>query len=309
MADWTMTPRKKGNCRMILAPDADLLLYPTVRTLLHAIAVEQGHEILVLPEVYDEVMRGIRITQAEKAQDIFKGLSNLGSDRESEIAERMIASAQDWFTSELEHEETGYRRAEQTWQQAANAARIVRALPSGIAAPMPEPPSGDPLILAQALVHEATLLSTNNLNTIDHEQANAWAREVLGENRDFILSPDLTLQRLSGGSNQKVGAWVLSHVTRTHELPMQKRRGAIWKTADALHGAGFVETARNLRWMEKTSADFRQQITADRSSHPQATQAAQESEARLRQSTKNILASVEAAERNLSASPSGSQTR
>ena len=178
-----MTPRKKGNCRMILAPDTNLLLYPTPRTLLHAIAIEQGHEILVLPEVYDEVMRGIRITQAEKAQDIFKGLSNLGSDRESEIAERMIASAQDWFTSELEHEDTAYRRAEQTWQQAANAARIVRALPSGIAAPMPEPPSGDPLILAQALVHEATLLSTNNLNTIDHEQANAWARKPLARPR------------------------------------------------------------------------------------------------------------------------------
>lgn len=293
---------------MLLAPDTNLLLYPTPRTLLHAIAIEQGHEILVLPEVYDEVMRGIRLTQAEKAQDIFEGLSNLGPDQQSEIAERMIASAQDWFTSELEHEETAYRRAVQTWQQAANAARMVRALPSGIVAPMPEPPSGDPLILAQALIHEATLLSTNNLNTIDHEQANAWARKVLGENRDFILSPDLTLQRLSGDSHQKVGAWVLSHVTRTHELPMRKRRGAFWSTADALHGAGFVETARQLRWMEKTSADFRQQITADQSSHPQATQVAQESEARLRQSTKNILASIEAAERNPSASPSGPQT-
>ncbi|MDE0271937.1 MAG: hypothetical protein OXH92_18460 [Bryobacterales bacterium] len=294
---------------MLLAPDTNLLLHPTPRTLLHAVAIEQGHEILVLPEVYDEVMRGIRLTQAEKAQDIFKGLSNLGPDQQSEIAERMIASAQDWFTSELDHEETAYRRTAQTWQQAANAARMVRALPSGIAAPMPEPPSGDPLILAQALIHEATLLSTNNLNTIDHEQANAWARKVLGENRDFILSPDLTLQRLSGDSHQKVGAWVLSHVTRTHELPMRKRRGALWNTADALHGAGFIETARRLRWMEKTSADFRQQITADQSSHPQATRVAQESEARLRQSTKNILASIEAAERNSSASASGPQTR
>ena len=294
---------------MLLAPDTNLLLYPTPRTLLHAIAIEQGHEILILPEVYDEVMRGIRITQAEKARDIFKGLSNLGSDQQSEIAERMIASAQDWFVSELEHEDTVYRRVVQTWQQAANAARIVRTLPSGVAAPMPEPPSGDPLILAQALIHEATLLSTNNLSTIDHEQANAWVRKVLGENREFILSPDLTLLRLSGDSHQKVGAWVLPHVTRTQELPMRRRRGAFWSTADALHGAGFIETARRLRWMEKTSADFREQITANRSSHPHATRVVKESEARLRQSTKNILASIEAADRNPSVSPSGPPTR
>ncbi len=271
---------------MLLAPDTNLLLRPTPRTLLHAIALEQGHELLILPEVLDEVTRGIRITQAERAQELFQGRSNLGEGAQSEIAERMMASAQQWFRAELDREDTAYRRVEQTWQQAANAARIVRSLPSGIAAPVPDPPAGDPLILAQALIHGATLLSTNNLNTIDHERANAWARTVLGDGRDFILSPDLTLRRLSGGSPERIGAWVASHVTRAHELPMRQRRGALRRTADALHGAGFADTARLVRWLEKTSAEFRRHVEADRSPAPQATLGAQGSEARLRASVK-----------------------
>ena len=36
---------------MLLAPDTNLLLHPTPRTLLHAIAIEQGREVLVLPEI------------------------------------------------------------------------------------------------------------------------------------------------------------------------------------------------------------------------------------------------------------------
>ena len=267
---------------MRLAPDTNLLSFPSTRTLLHAVALANDMEVIVLPEVMDETLRRLRAVEADRAASAFKGQSNLDEDRQQLIVERVIDAAQTWFMNEIHRSDTAYRAVENTWKLGSQAILLAKNLPKGIVPEAPPVPEGDALILAQAVVHDATVLSTNNLRSIDHDLANEWARRVTGRTSDLVLSPDQTMERLSDGDWGRVARWVACYSARVGELPVGKRRGAIEASLRALEGGGFHETARRTRWAEKTNADFQSAIQAGLQEEPDATRRAHDSEARRR---------------------------
>ena len=116
---------------------------------------------------------------------------------------------------------------------------------------MPEN-NGDRLILAQAAVCDATLLSTNNLRTIYHKAANEWFRKTIGTNHQVAHTPDETITALSKGNLTTQYHWTLTYGERWTSEKLQRDENAMRtiyeESLDRAKGAGFIEIADTARW-------------------------------------------------------------
>ena len=246
----------RGDDRPLLAPDTNLLAYETSRRMLHGIAQTTGHAIAVLPEVLIETQRRLTET-AERGY-----LRRLAQDpRYNDATKQSIttaagAAANAWFEEELAASESVYVRLTETLHQTWRSRLIAFNMPPGIVQGNPQPITGDALILAQAVAFDVTLLSTNNLHTIHHAKANAWAKQMTGRNRQLVYTPDETLDELSQGDEDTLYAWTTAYGMRPPNSDEAICRDAYEAALNRVYGAGFRNTSETARWHYELDPGF-----------------------------------------------------
>ena len=107
--------------------------------------------------------------------------------------------------------------------------------------------TSDMWVVAQSLAHGVPLLSTNNLNTIDHDIINAWLRSDQGFNHDFILGPGKSVHRLLDWNMSKTHECVIAHATTGRRKTTQERQKQVVGALGVLSATGFpAEKASDL---------------------------------------------------------------
>ena len=269
-----------------LAPDTNLLVYRASRELLHGISLASGIALVVLPQVMLETRRRIRTVEEGY---ISKALQSDTRWDDAHKARIMLAAGQgadDWFVDEVQRDGNAYTTVDQSLDQTWATRRMATSLPPGVVRHNPPEAEGDPLIIAEALVHNVTLLSTNNLRTINHELANEWARTVSRSNSKLVHTPDETLAVLSEGDWKHVMRWTIAYGgTRLVERTEDRWREAFEATIGMVRGAGFGDTAERMAWFHETEPAFegfvRTALDETRSSADQATASEQRKQAKV----------------------------
>ena len=246
----------KGNNPPLLAPDTYLLAYETSRRMLHGIAVETGYAIAVLPEVFIETERHIgRIAEQGLRQRLAQD-SRYHDATKHRIADAAGAATKAWFEEQLDHQGGVYVRLTETPHQAWRSWRIMDNLPPGIVKSNLRSSTGDALIIAQAVAFDVTLLSTNNLHTIHHANANEWAQQTTRRNRPLIFTPDEMLAMLSQGSDDTLYAWTSAYGMRPPNSDEEICRNEYEAALNRVYGAGFESTSKRARWCYEHDAAF-----------------------------------------------------
>lgn len=232
------------------AIDTNLFIFPAARRLLHGIALETGKKIFLLPEVEREITERRRICTAEvvrwRRRRKMLGTPILAEQAEA-IAAAIEAASLDWYAQELMRPNAVFRRVELTDGQAQNVERIAQSLPKEFFKGLVEgePLEGDPLIVAQAIFCRVDLLSTNNLNTIHHEQLNTWLRSKGGWNHDLIHTPSQTVQEICGDDIQRVYQYFIAHGTNRVSEQEPENRTEFVRALNVLSSAGFGDWDEN----------------------------------------------------------------
>ena len=228
------------------AIDSNLFVFPATRRLLHGIALETGKNIFLLPEVHREIAKRKRICSAEvfrwRRRQRWQKLDAGGPVEKMERVIDAIGKASlDWYEEELSRPNGVFGRVQTTDREARDVARIGEALPKRIFKGFVEgkPLEGDPLIVAQAIFCKIDLLSTNNLNTIDHDQLNAWLRSRGDWIHDLIHTPSHAVQEICQDDIQRVYQHFIAHGTLRVSAKEQENRTEFVRALNALSRAGF----------------------------------------------------------------------
>ena len=241
---------------MRLALDTNLISHRTPRELLHGVAIEREFPLVVLPEVLEETLVRVRKVEERRVDRLLAEDARWNDERMEEFRTAAGRAALDWWLEEIEHSETAYVRVEETVSDARAARRIASNLPSGIVERAPPEPEGDALIIAQAIVYGAHLLSTNNLQSIDHENANRWARSMTQSEGELIQAPDNTLRSLADGDRTQICRWAIGYGGANRMQGGESRwRRDCDRMVSALKGAGFDRTSGWLSWALRTSQE------------------------------------------------------
>ena len=246
----------KGNNLPLLAPDTNLLACETSRRMLHGIALETGHAIAVLPEVFIETERHIvRIAEQGIRQRLAQD-SRYDDATKQRITVAAGAATKACFEEQLDHQGGVYVRLTETLSQAWRSRLAALNIPPGIVKDNRLRISGDALILAQAVAFDVILISTNNLHTIHHAKANAWAQQTTRRNRQLIYTPDETLNELSQGSEDTLYAWTIAHGMRPPNSDEAICRDEYEAALNRVYGAGFRNTSEKARWHYELDPGF-----------------------------------------------------
>ncbi len=270
------------------AVDTNLLLHSTPRRLLCGIALETGQQIHVLPEVHNEVLWGI--TRVERRRFERRHKESLAKRSAQENVKQIRAvedAAKGWYLGELERGDSPLNLAFKSDEDAFEIERIASELPELAFQKRraSEPVAGDPLIVSEAVYFDIDLLSTNNLNTINHGLINRWLRDK-GWNRPLILDPSQTLERLSNRSVQRCYRWLLAHMMNTiHEID-EENHHAFQRALNRLESSGFSQKTNGFEGVlwdvkEYYKRDFRFQENLRATFGHAARQAAFDAEIRL----------------------------
>ena len=263
-----------------LALDTNLLAYPSSRRLLHGVALDTGVALLVLPEVYNETWRRVGLIEESPWADDLEEDSRYSDSHKQRIVNAVAEGARAWFEGELARDESVFEPLHETLDQAWAARRIVRNLPADSIRGHDRLAEGDPLIIAQAIVFDVALLSTNNLSTIHHERINEWA-SARGRNQPLLHLPDETLESLAGESRDKTYEWTIAHGPWQADSTDENTCRQDYEAAvQRLDGAGFAKSARQAQWDYEQDDRFMTRVRALSGSDHART--AQEAELRLR---------------------------
>ena len=244
---------------MNFALDTQLLAYETPRRLLHGIAAEIDAGIIVLPEVKREV--GERLKTNEQGRWIEQLLDDrrYSDEQRERIVREAGAAAGEWFADELARTDNRWAAQDETLREAWEARLIARNLPVGVVKRSGLEPEGDRLIVAQAAVYGVRLLTTNNLKTINHKEANAWFAQTVGANHNVVQTPDETLDELSGGSHTRIFQWTLAYAEHWSAERIRRGEHVLRETyEDALERlkvAGFEQSVAIARWEYENEPD------------------------------------------------------
>ena len=237
---------------MNFALDTQLLAYETPRRLLHGIAAEIDAGIIVLPEVKREV--GERLKTNEQGRWIEQLLDDrrYSDEQRERIVREAGAAAGEWFADELARTDNRWAAQDETLREAWEARLIARNLPVGVVKRSGLEPEGDRLIVAQAAVYGVRLLTTNNLKTINHKEANAWFAQTVGANHNVVQTPDETLDELSGGSHTRIFQWTLAYAEHWSAERIRRGEHVLRETyedaLERLKGAGFEQSLYAEHW-------------------------------------------------------------
>ena len=255
---------------MKLAVDTNLLAYETPRRFLRNVTQHLGINIFILPQVHEEALRRIERHEQENWTGKLEEDPNLDDVTRGRIVAEAGSAAKRWLDDQCRRQDSGLVLVRPALDDAWQAHRIARNLPHGVVKKGLTAPPGDPLILAQAAVHGMTLLSTNNFQTIDHEQANEWFRNHLGERSPVVRTPDETIDILADNDRATATLWTLGYapnwIQDNEALGHEDAARPVYEaTLDRLEGAGFTATAQRARWMYETEmtapGDFEATLT------------------------------------------------
>lgn len=225
------------------AVDTNLLAYPTSRRLLHGVALETGKRIVLLPEVYKELADGRNLAQAE-AERFARRDSARFNELSASIESILQTPSLQWIEDDLQDEETPFVRVDASEADRGRIAEIARGLPKHVFSGLQVSNrglAGDPTIVAEALFFDVDFLSSNNLNTIDHEALNRWLSETTGRNQPMIYRPSTTIEALCENDLELAYRWFMSHgMNRVHAHEHEGRnRAEFVKTLRVLESGGF----------------------------------------------------------------------
>ena len=246
----------KRDDRPLLAPDTNMLTNETSRRMLHGIATETGYAIAVLPEVFNETERRVVIIAEQSLRRRLAQDPRYDDATKQRIAAAAGAATKEWFEEQLDHQGGVYVRLTETLHQTWRSLRIMDHLPPGIVKSNLRTSRGDALILAQTVAFDVTLLSTNNLHTIHHAKANAWAKQMTGRNRQLVYTPDETLYELSQGDENTLYAWTIAYGMRPPNSAEAICRNAYEAALNRVYGAGFRNTSETARWHYELDPGF-----------------------------------------------------
>ena len=246
----------------LFAPDTNMLTHETSRRMLHGIALETGFGVAVLPEVQIEMRR--RLARLEEN----RWMQRLAADeRYTDATKKRIVTAagraaSEWFESEMVAQDNAYVQLSETYKQGWVARRLADTLPQhGVVRKDTDTTQGDPLIVAQAVVHGVVLLSSNNLITIEHDVANEWAIRETSRTTQLIYSPDQTLEMLSQNTNSSLYMWTIAYGMRHQGVADSVYPREYMLGLQRLEGAGFHKTACLARWeYQNNVATFMQSV-------------------------------------------------
>ena len=248
------------NATRSIAPDTNLLADKTSRRMLLGVAHETSHAVVVLPEVFAEVRRRIAALTRAGWIDRLERDGRFTDGQKQMMVDGAATAAVTVFEAEVEESDNDALKAlHPSRGQAWAAHRTARNLPPNVVRSTGTGSlEGDPLALAQAAVFDVPLLSTNNLETIWHRHANAWAASTFGRRTPLVYTPDEALVHLSNDSARLRYEWSLAYAMRlpakaTDELPMRDRYEDGLRR---LYGAGFTQVADESRWQYEADPDF-----------------------------------------------------
>ncbi len=234
------------------AVDTNLLLHPTPRRLLHGLALESGHSLLILPEVHKEVSRNIANS------DLGKWRRREGQSASAAVRERankqIRKAVEEWYAGEIERPDTAFAKVEPVVEGDSQQIRdIIQEMPFGaFRKGAIRDISGDPTIVAEAIFHDVDLLSSNNLESIAHDVINAWLRNDKGWNRSLLFEPNESIRELTRDDARVAYLWFLAHTMKgVHEREDQNH--LLFRNAlQAIKRSGFVEQSasgfRTILW-------------------------------------------------------------
>lgn len=223
------------------AVDTNLLAYPTSRRLLHGIALETGQRIFLLPEVYKELSDGRILAQAEVERFARRDPHLLRSMKGS--IERVLQTpATEWLEHDAQSEDTPFVRIWANETDRAEIAQVARGLPRHVFSGLQvnnRGVGGDPTIVAEGIYFDVDILSSNNLNTIDHEGLNDWLSETTGRNVPLIYRPSTTIEALCRDDMEQAYRWLMSHGMNRVYSHEDDNRAEFAKTLRVLESGGF----------------------------------------------------------------------
>ena len=230
------------------AVDANWLLHPTPRRLLHGLALETGNSLLILPEVHKEVSRNIANS------DLGKWLRREGQSASPHIRERTTNLIREgleaWYTGEIERRETAFVSVSRNGPDEAGKIRdIIQEMPQdAFRKTVLNDIAGEPTIVAEAILYDVELLSSNNLESIAHEVVNTWLRTEKGWNRGLLFEPSETMRELVRDNAKTAYLWFMSHTLNGVRDSEAENHLMFRNALQAIKRSGFVgQTASGFR--------------------------------------------------------------
>jgi len=223
------------------AVDTNLLAYPTSRRLLHGVALETGRRIVLLPEVYKELADNRNLAQAE-VERLARRDSALFMDLSASIEDILQMPALRWLEHDLQDEATPFVRVDAGEADRGQIAQIARGLPKQVFSGLQASNrglDGYPTIVAEAMFFDIDILSSNNLNTIDHEALNRWLSEMTGRNQPLIYRPSTTIEALCENELEQAYRWFMAHGMNKVHAHDDDNRAEFAKTLRVLESGGF----------------------------------------------------------------------
>lgn len=243
-----------------IALDTNLLAYETPRRLLAGAIASCGGEVVVLPTVYESTVRRLRHEEAAYWD------TRLAADLiDTATALAVVAACEEaverWFDAETATGNGPWARLDHDVATAQQARRIGRNLPPGSIKIGHRGELEDRNIVGEAIIADVTLLTTHNLESIDHEHINGWLTEVL-RTRDTTLlaTPDECIERLAHEHGLDRYGATLSHLLREPATGESRWREEYLAGLKRCEGAGLEGLAKRARWTYDQDEGFVERI-------------------------------------------------
>ena len=170
----------------MLTWDTNQLCHANPRRFYMAMEADRGAPLTLLPTVYEE-LRNVVYRVETKTYERLCRERRYDAQRTSAIMQAAGHASRRWLEAETERNDSALRRI--GWARADEYLALSARIPAHCFKGAQRSRENDRDIVAQAIVEQATLMVSDNLDTIRHARVNAWAlREGLTDKPEFIMS-------------------------------------------------------------------------------------------------------------------------
>ena len=171
--------------------------------------------------------------------------------------------------------DTPWEAPEHDLHHRQRAARIGRNLPRKSIKTGRRGEDEDRTIIGEAVIESVSLISTHNLESIEHDLINTWlAREIKARRSALLASPDECVKALAEHHELDVYETTLRHTLRALPADRAHWRPEYEKGLLRYHGSGLAWTAAKAHWALEWETNFEQRL--ERAMRASATLRAQE---------------------------------
>ena len=170
----------------MLTWDTNQICYSNPRRFYMAMEADRGEKLTLLPTVYEELLEAVYSAEARTYRRMCneKGYEKRKTDT---IMEQVGNAARSWLKGEVTRNDSAFARI--GWAREDEYRKVAVEIPDICFKGGARSRGNDRRIVAQAIVERATLLVSDNLDTIRHDELNAWAlREGMTHTPVFILT-------------------------------------------------------------------------------------------------------------------------